>query len=213
MPYTPHLLVTWSGTLGANEIWTTGCRYRASDGSTPDSEGLDTLVEGIAPVSATQFHDGTSGIPGGVQLQYLKANWILANGKYRDPVTHLHEFSPKVNGTAGVFTPDFCTTSIQLATGFKRGRAHVGRMYWPNFGLAMDGMIPPSVTAVARGQALVWWDILSASVTGFRPIVASRLDGTVRDVTQWRMGNILDVQRRRKNKEPEVFEEHAVTVV
>lgn len=217
MAYAEHLLVTWSGTLGPNEIWSTGCRYipNAAVGQpVPSSDDLDNTVSDHQAAVAAQFANAGSGIPGGVKLQFFKMNWILPNGRYRDPVTHLHEYNPQVNGAAAAQTPDFTTTAISHRSGLTRGPAHAGRQYWPNFGLALTSIVPSLVDASARNGALAWHhNMLRVAVGGvdpmdtwsYLPVIASRKYGVNRRITEFAMGNVLDVQRRRKESEPETY--------
>lgn len=217
MAYAEHLLVVWAGTLGPNEIWSTGCRFipNAAVGQpVPTSANLDDTVDLVQAGVATQFANAGGAIAAGARLQFFKMNWILPNGKYRDPVTHLHEYNPTINGPAGPQTPDFTTTAISLETGFKRGPAHAGRQYWPNFGLPLSSVVPSLVDASARSNALNWYRSMLAIAVGgsggvdswsYLPVVASRTYGVNKRVTGFRMGNVLDVQRRRKESEPETF--------
>lgn len=210
MAYTEHILVTLSGTLGANEIWSCGMRFKnltdPGAPTIPDSAGLDVMVEDCWPDVADVWDNAGSGIPGNVGLQFLKINVIEPDGKYRDPVTHLHEWKPPVPAGGAAQTPDFTTTCISLLTGFNRGRAHRGRVYWPNFGLPLSSVVPSKVDASARNGALNWMLSLIGALSPVGDlIVASGLDGTIRKVTRLECGDILDVQRRRKNHEPETY--------
>lgn len=212
--YTPHVLLNLSGPLGPQEEWSTGCRYIAPAGLIPTQAQLQELCDDTADDFATQWVKAAGHIGATAGLKTIKINAINPDGKYRDPITARHDFQTAIYGPDSPSMPDFNAISLTLGTGYNRGRAHSGRMYPPNYGVPLASASPPKIAAQQQGELGIWLkDLLQIIVDGvggiqlnlLRPAVCSKIDGTVRPVTEIRVGNVIDVQRRRKNHVTEVY--------
>lgn len=133
----PHLQLSWGGTLGnaGQEIWTNGVRFHVPDyvGNGPDTAGLQAIMVAVdAQVKAWVLDVGSlSGIGSDVKYEWVKANWVLASGLQRDTNTNRADaVGGPYSGHSGL-VPWYQTYAITLQTGFKRGRAHTGRIFPP----------------------------------------------------------------------------------
>jgi len=208
--YAPHTLVAFGGVLntGADipEIWQCGVRVTDVVGGGPLANH-DAYLAGIKDPLGTWFGlVGTYGFPSACTLNWIKANPITAAGKYRDDTTHLFDYPTPVAGGCVVpyFSPvpDILCAAISWTTAKARGKSHAGRIYLPNW--SIQTTVPGSMrlangmTAgwLARGVALL--KVLSDSNVHAVPIIASSA-GPTAQITGVRVGNVLDVQRRRKD--------------
>lgn len=218
MPFTPHIYVQFSGAIANGEVWSSGCRVRSLKGAVTTAQ-LQTWIDGIKTRIAAEFNSSASGgLGAGASLTSLKMNNIDATGHYADQGnTAVTSWNPAISFGAQPTLPEFCSVVVSLQTAFAHGRAHAGRQYWPNYALPLDGLCPPSATAAGRTAALAWHKrVMSIICNGapdgdpdqsksFQLVVASSIDGSIHDVTQFAMGNIVDVQRRRKNAYKETY--------
>jgi len=207
MAYTPHFLFTFAGrwTNEPGEIWecTTRLRSNAGGGVTLDPEAY---LEAIKTPFAEWFVAPTSGMHGQAELQTLKCNAIGADGLYvSKSVTHLTDYAPGFTGGKAGIAPGFCSLAFTWETGILRGPGHRGRIYPPNpTGTMASAMRVNAATAEAaalsgRAYLLVLRNAAGADgVKGF-PVVASKVDGSIHEITGVTVDDILDVQRRRKN--------------
>lgn len=219
----PHTYVGFGGTLNTGatypEIWTCGVRViDVAAGALPLADPQGYADEIATTLQAWYTHapsgGGQQGFPATATLEWLKVNNILPDGKYADGITHGHNYSPAVPGAvtvAGhVFQPDIMSLAISWTTDYKRARAGKGRIYLPNYHVAM--LEPGGMTTqvgytsywLATGQALL--DVLrnSAGTHQATPVICSTF-GDHHPITGVRVGSTLDVQRRRKSAVPETY--------
>lgn len=111
-----------------------------------------------------------------------------------------------VVGGSGAQNHPFQTSivqSLRTAVAGARGR---GRLYWPATGLALDSAslrVPTASVSAALGAVKAYLasidTIVKAQSAGSTLCVWSRTDNVLRDVNEMRMGDVLDVQRRRRD--------------
>jgi hypothetical protein len=170
---------------------------------------LDEIISpSVGPSITDWFTDPGSYIPGSVSLEWIKAVNIAPDGTYSsDPVTRA------LSATGGSVTTAQCSF-LSVALSFKTdgiGRRNKnGRVYPPNFAapLAVAGGAAITSTAqtdlVASAQELIAALSPHGAEFEFLPSVISTKGGHER-ITKVRVGNVMDVQRRRKNAVPEVY--------
>jgi hypothetical protein len=96
------------------------------------------------------------------------------------------------------------------------GRSYRGRMYWPVLTQAIpaDGKLPTtSITLAARALSFVQMlETLSqeAPLATMAPVVVSKAQNVVTEVTAVRVGNVVDTQRRRRDNLVETFASQAI---
>lgn len=210
--YHPHTLVSFGGDLNDGELWNCSLRIVSPDGTHGPISNPGGYVTSQGPILRTFFMDSDAGFNAGARLTYLKANSIGVDGKYSDPtVTHQHDIADCQgirNGTQALFT-SLCFSWTTDAT---RGLAHRGRMYPP---LALPAVvdsgskISTSYRDSMADQAKLLLDILAGNTStdgewGW-PVIASSKSQTWNRITGIEVGNVVDVQRRRKNRVVEAY--------
>nr|CRY97259.1 hypothetical protein [uncultured prokaryote] len=215
MAYKPHTLVAFGGTLkdgGLNEIWQVGIRVVQPAGSGAPTEPLTdpaAYMEGISLVLG-DWYGGSVLHTSEATLDWLKVNNIGADGKYSDPSSsNVYDYSPKITPTGDALYPNVLCTAYSWLTDVARGPGRTGRIYLPNNAAALatpGGMLLNAGSPGAMlTDALALLDVINNTAspdTGepAQPVVASKVNATNSNITSVRIGNVLDMQRRRKNK-------------
>lgn len=216
--YHPHTSVTFGGVLNLaaaeHEIWQCGIRVMKPGNPGAPLDDHDAYLTSIAAPLATWFGDaGNPTFPPSASLNWIKANPIGTDGTYSDPATHLHDYSAAQlgGGAADTAMPDILCIALSWQTR-KAIRHHSyathGRIYPPNYGrLTQSGTMRaapgfPGLWAT-KGAALL--TILAGTTVPAIPVIASGHGGEYEHITGCRVGDVYDVQRRRKSAVPEVY--------
>lgn len=211
--FTPHTYVTFGGRLNergtADEIWQCGIRGINPVSGGPIDEGqLDAYADAIVGgVKAWFGHVESLHAPQSF-LDWIKVANIAASGHYSgSPVIR-----DSLNTAGGGDTPklpSFCSLAISWGTGATFGKAQRGRIYPPNFSATVyAGTSHTDATATGHIQTRAH-DLLdtlaqTAAEFEFRPHVMSST-GPHRLITTISVGDVVDVQRRRKNAAREAY--------
>jgi len=216
--YHPHTLVTFGGILNEaqpdKEIWQCGIRVMKPGNPGAPLDDHDAYLDSIAAPLATWFgiQDAPS-FPNAARLAWIKANPIQADGTYSDSVTHLHDYStPQPGGMQNpTVVPDILCVCLSWQTR-KAIRHHSyashGRIYPPNYGeYGQAGSM-----RLNGGQAGLWAQrgadlltILKGTSVPAIPVIASGHGGEYEHITGCRVGDVYDVQRRRKSALNELY--------
>lgn len=147
-------------------------------------------------------------------LQGAKWNHIGTDGKYvaRDRTRNLAAQAPTPGGGGTGYPLQICWTTTWL-TAAQRGRASKGRTYWPTSVpvTAGDdcrvGGVRPSEFAYSCAQMIQDMNqVMKDAGVGARAAVMSNIGaGETNFITSTRVGNRLDIQRRRDNHMPERY--------
>lgn len=219
----PHRVVkvTLSGTMfGGQEIWSTGFHMGFEDQDAPA-----ITPQGVADVSAaweTFFGAATSQIHS--NYLYSQCKMVMLNNDGRTIADSAQYHSPavaKAGGYAGPAFPPQIALVATLANSLPRGLATKGRMFLPGVTVSPDntGHIAANVcTNIATNLQTFFNTIFQDADTPGNPVLASTgrgpllMDGAVRNVTQIRIGNVFDTQRRRRNALAEQYTIKPVSV-
>ena len=211
--YTPHTLVTFGGRLNergtADEIWQCGIRgINPVTGGPVDDSQLQAYLDAIVSGIETWYGHVQSYHAPQAFLDWVKVANINAGGHY--------SASPKIADTLNTpgggdspHLPSFCSVAISWGTGATFGKAQRGRIYPPNFSVSVyAGTSHTDATTTANIQARAH-DLLDTlaqteSEFEFRPHVMSST-GPHRLITEIKVGDVIDVQRRRKNAAREAY--------
>lgn len=207
-----HLYLTLHWNNGGVPAETGQCGIRF-DSITPPTQAM---VLSCASAVQTFWAAATSGIEPDYRLAYLRLAQIGPNGKYMPgTVAYDHTYPGPVAGGAPATTARFplqIASVATLLTALPRGQAYKGRIYlpWINSGLnsgyayqladvnnrantlsqmisTLNGILPGKATIFSKG-------------TKAAPTV-----GAKNKVTGLKIGTKPDVQRRRANREVEVY--------
>lgn len=199
--------VTWSGTMPGGEVWSVGCAFMPNFGNALDTFGeLDAWAAGIAA--------GFTGDVLPTNIRSLLSSAVAVNKvrtEYLDTNSNLIQaaeatFSP-VQGTGSPTKPYQTSVVSSLLTGVP-GRSNRGRMYWPAIGapFAASTLRLPGATAqdiaddtVQLLQHCVDEALIADPAGALVPAVASRTLAQRRMITAVEVGDIFDVQRRRRD--------------
>lgn len=230
MTYKRHWLLSWGGTLAANQdIWSNNVRLTNNQSGSVDSipgVTLDSFLDDMVTDIRTWMRNPSSYHSGNVQCQWVKLNEIGPDGRYTDTgntrVRNLVGTSGTfavINGTATTEVPSFQSVCVTTTTAKTRGRASKGRLFIPQCAppLVGGGFIDPTAQQAMATAAAAFFSALGdepgIDATNFRAAVVSGIGdpGPTEDITGVRVGNVLDVIRRRKNAITETYKSAAVS--
>lgn len=220
MAYTPHALFVMSGTIGTGvdqDIWSVGIRgtfdYSASSGDDGSSWYLasQAWLTLNKPAIQTWFASAAASQRTDASLTRLKMNRIGADGKYQFPAFPSSQ-AAVASGNVSYTTASFITIAASFKTAIGAGPAANGRIYLPfgatATGVSLDrissGSTAGYATAVKNLLGILKTPTSAPTVFSFTPSVYSR-SGPHSPITGVRVGDVLDVQRRRKNALREVY--------
>lgn len=217
--YPLHALFEFGGTLeevsAGDEIWACGIRGFFGHGgpgtmTTWPSLDLDATLAAQYTNLLAWFGSVGAAMAGTAYLRWAKLNVIGSDGKYADKTTTHVIDSSSVNGAAAATMPSYMSLAYSWETERKRGLAARGRIYPPNFTMSFTGSAVTSAettTAVTSGKTLLTALNVSDGLDGgvFTPAICSSQDAAWAEINGVRVGNIIDVQRRRRNAVAEVY--------
>jgi len=208
--WTEHSLFTFGGVLNSAapdpEIWQCGVRVGATGAGGHLADPDAFLAEVIAPMSAWWSSSASATFPASAKLAWLKVGQIGTNGKYTDFVPHIHDYAPAIAGAGSVSIPDILgvATSWVTTQAVRRGSyASHGRIYLPYYCVqpaTAGGMRISSLQqGLIRDNGVALLNIINDVSQNAVPIIASGHGGEVHTIVGVRVGNVIDVQRRRKD--------------
>lgn len=130
----PHFQLAWGGTIGtpAVEVWSNRVNWANNQSGDAPFDNVQAACTAVAADVRAWFIDTDSQIGAGCQLNWVKLNFINAQGAYRDPITARYDYpvpAGGVNTSSPVIWPQ--TYCLTLRTALARGRGHSGRVYPP----------------------------------------------------------------------------------
>jgi hypothetical protein len=198
----PHLYLQWGGTLPGNETWSCGLRLsEINTGPWPDTDAAAMLPAVATAIEA--FHARpASMISAFCNLTFVKLNPINVSGHYDLPTTNELVIAPESGGSSTNLYPNQVALVASLVTAVTRGPAHAGRIYlpMPTAALGTDGEISSGDRDTIKGSLNTLLTQLNAVRSTYAVAVHSRKAGAPaqRIVTGWKVGRVLDTQRRRR---------------
>lgn len=213
MPVPRHVAYQITGTAPAGEIWTNTIRY--SDGSSGAFTGLDLAAAAQqvkdrwhSMLLATNWFPASYAVTGCSAYVYGDSGTLVEQAA-SDAVVEL--------GSGGQRMPHSTAIVASLITGVP-GRRTRGRIYLPLTGAEVatnNGLLPlvgqqlvaDSVAAALEDLRVAGYDV---GADGLDPVVVSTTGGLATPITTVRVGNVPDVQRRRRNGLAETYASAAV---
>lgn len=217
-PTIDYMLLRWGGTAwSGNEIWS--CQMKTLG---PVTGGTSGMLAGAkadigSMVDVVSNYVDSDRWPDSHQLQWVEFNPIDGStGKYAYPFDPVKQELPSpVSGRAGHSAPQLATC-ISLRGDRTRGPGSNGRWYQPSTGGAMPDLSGQMSLAQANATLAAALTFLAAvkGVGGVGPIpgpwvpqlVGTGLGGSHNsNVTEVRVGRVLDTQRRRRDALDEAY--------
>lgn len=198
-----------SGTIGAGgEIWSTGVNFIPDVGPAVISPGD---LAAWAESAAVELEAGlgtvlNTGVSANGTIDEVRAYYYPSN----DGPAQFVGIAPcdyVGSSTSNNPLPTSMVFSLLTATA---GRSFRGRMYWPALSLTINtsGRFPSSVMTSAATDAANLLTALAGAVTiatDLTPAVVSKTRNLVTPVTQIRVGDVPDTQRRRRDALVEAY--------
>lgn len=218
MAYSNQFLkITWIfGIIGTDEIADTSLNYTSAPSWTGAATALGEIDDGdIASIAGNMINllQTTGGRWADYsELRSVKIAAVGTDGHYLvDP--RIYEDTAPTTGVA-IGNPAQCTTVISLRSGFSIGGGNRGRMYLPHF--YMSGLTASPFSDSTQAQHLADEAVsfvnatttdMNANVTAtiFPAIMSQVGGGTSKGVTEVRVGNVTDTQRRRRDQLAETY--------
>ena len=212
----PHRVarVTLSGTcFGGAEIWSTG--FYLGRENADASPITPTAVSDVANAWNTFFQDPESCISGYYEFTMCKIAMIEEDGKTIPDSAQYYSPPALVKGGAGNSSqaPQVSLVAT-LANSLPRGLATKGRMFLPGVAREVNAtghLDTLWTTGIADNLQTFFNTVYNDADLPRNPVLASvgrgplLTDGTIRNVTQIRVGNVYDTQRRRRNGLTEAY--------
>lgn len=213
------IYMTFGGSLAVTEEWNTGLHFAHPEGGTGDHNvtvaewnaliGSANLAANLQAILTTWFQSGNSGAAIGAlsDLRYLKLAYLDLDGTYLSDPPFVSEFAPVLAPVTTPLPPQVSYV-VSLRSGLVLGDANFGRMYMPpptwlvgqNAGLASSAEVTAARTA-ARTMINGITSRLATQVPGIKPVIMSKKGiGTTKAVAKIGIGQVLDTQRRRRNR-------------
>lgn len=212
-----YIRVMLRGTLPGGESWSVNPAYNETTNVvTWDQEAGQSAATAIAAITLGTGLNGlrSNAAPGSIVRVERRTDAGILVGAAEAPWT--------ITGTgasAAVHPPQTsCVLSLRSNTPGSRGR---GRLYWPALGATLNAttlrLSAPTTSAVADA-AVAYLDAIetalkeqlnpSPSLIDYHLCVVSPTTATRTDITRIEVGDVLDVQRRRRDK---LVESRAIT--
>jgi hypothetical protein len=217
MAYPKNFLrLTWLFNMAAyGEIAETGLHVTTLGTSPFDAVAA---LAAVTTTQATTLETAMGTLLSGTNIKFgaygtLNGLKIAACGTDGDYLTDPRVFTDYSVDGNDTHVPPQCSIVLSLRSGTAFGTANYGRMYLPWTTFPQDGTLPyGTVTdtdqlAVAGVAFIHAVNTAAAAWTAGSSVVnLSQKDaGTVKPVTKVMVGNVIDTQRRRRNKLPEVY--------
>lgn len=228
MPYNrEQIYLTWGGSLPSSasvtgdEIWQCGVRFASLGGTGTAMGGFNAFSLADVAAAIKAYHAlSTVYIAQDVRLEWVKAAYLRTDGKYAtDP--RVEGISPFQlgGGGSGFLQPLQASVAVTLWSGETLGRANYGRFYLPTpslprtlytatMGVTNSANIATNTrnmlqTVDGEISTLQWdWELAVMSSVGL---------GATKPVTEIKVGNVVDTQRRRRNAITESYSVAAYT--
>lgn len=219
-----QLYVTWGGTIGTaatGEVWQCGVHYAPITPSgvvgNPTQAQADALWNQLSG-----YHAATqAGIANAAKMTFVKVAHLDIQGEYTtDPVISDHSAEP-VSGGVGVGTSiPQGTVAVTMHSGTTFGKANYGRFYlpWASFSVSDSGHIGSGqvgnlLTLTTNVFEACYTAVNTNSASGGTLALTNMSQvgaGTNKRPTQWRIGDVVDTQRRRRNRIAENYQTGAL---
>lgn len=211
-----HFKLTFGGQVGDDiDEWSTGIRIApVTLGAVVDWPAAVTQIgQYYIPVVETLWQSVKKYASVGIDLRWLKLAAIGTDGKYVPGIDpYIFDFEAAIPGTAGGSSggPQSAVV-LSLRTNRNRGAATKGRMYLPLTGMTASGTtfkLSSTYTGQIADAGKTFIEQLRVvnETTTFGPYIMSGIgNGAINGINYVLVGDMLDTQRRRRNKFTEEY--------
>jgi hypothetical protein len=212
MTYQPHVRLTMEGSLYASASEANPIEIFSCTLNLLPTVDFDPLTDPIPPDVITAcnawFGRAATGIHPYCFLETIKYNTIDSSGHYAQDFSVQHvQTGVHGGGSEGFFMAPQVSYCVSLATG-NRGARNRGRFYvpFPTLQVTQNRRMDPTQQNNAKNSAVTFLNDINATANVQEVVVASGAGtGTNSPVTQVRVGDVFDTQRRRRNGLPESY--------
>jgi hypothetical protein len=195
--------VVMGGIISSTDTWSTGYSFKVS-GGVPSAADLNGLCNAAGVQWVTDFwtktttgyrnHTSTAVTWNSVKAYYYPAGSVVATVTGSKPPT-------PDSGTAGVGLPPQCALVASLLTGLA-GRHNRGRSYLPMpVGVLSNGRLTGTTMTDVANNLAIWLGHMNTTTVGALSFNACVGTGSCPSLTQVRVDDIVDTQRRRRDKQ------------
>lgn len=204
--YAPHIAVVFGGALTSEvqpEIWQCTVNVVPASGDVADFDCDGYLFAIQAPLQTWWEYPGHKN-GNTATLSFIKANPIGPSGHYLSSTdSHFYDYSPPTAGGGAIVHPDILCSVTTWTTAKQRGPGSKGRIYLPNqwgnsTGMTISAADQANLMSTGKGLLTALQNTAVPAVQVV-PVVASGVNATNTPINGVAAGNILDVQRRRKD--------------
>ena len=212
----PHNVIRILGASPDGEVWSVNPRFvlhgvLGGQAAVEDQGAMETICANIAalndgyvlPTVLRQALSSSLSITG-IRMEAISDEGLLAGAAE-------HTLATPVAGSTAPIRPLNVAWCVTLNHGAQYGRSGRGRLFWPALGSVPTLSTTVRVSASQRATfltALTGWleavagiinDDSGMATTSARQVVWSRVKGTITQVDNLSLGDILDSQRRRRD--------------
>jgi hypothetical protein len=214
MPYpTQFIRLTWGGGFQAEEEqWSNGLNFASPSGFVnSEFQALGDVLPLIGTIIQAWHTNPDAGISNRCTLEWVKIALIGTNTSYAEEAIEYQYIAPVAGGSTGAIETQR-SLAVSFKTAVRRGPASNGRFYIPAYrlGVGSDGRVTTSDQTDLLAAALVFIADLNDEISNVLPttslhVMSAQGSGHQEPVTSIRVGNVIDSQRRRKNKMIETY--------
>jgi hypothetical protein len=212
-----HHVTLFGDMFGGNEIWTTGFSLGQTNGGDEDQAPTEAEAQAIAEAFRSMWVLSTNSFSSSYRFTGVKVAHVNTLGKSDTALTRFYNLPTQAAGPTTSNTPlAQAALVVTLQTLKQRGRGSKGRMYLPGLAepVGTDGKLATTNVTRVANQMKIFFDAVNASaaVPGVVVLNSAEVAGTpykapeMNRVASVKVGNVVDTQRRRRNKLVEQYQ-------
>ena len=199
-----HNVVRILGYLPGGEVWSVTPKFASPLGMVTEYEDLETWAEAIGTeiLSWTSTNRLRGFLSSQAGIEGVRVEYRNSTGELEQAAEYI--FPSRFAGSGSPRMPYQCSAVISLRTG-RPGRSFRGRLYWPCLTPSLTTAtlrIPPDDTVVLAGNMAQFLNFIRTSAPvehDLAAVVVSQTRNTYTPITQLQVGDIVDIQRRRRD--------------
>ena len=205
--------LSWGGVVAGQDVWTNGISLAEYS---VGGDGAITAFADLEPVDFKTAIDaafgGANGICDFLTLTWIKLALIGTDGLYLEEAK-IYDYPTPLQGTSNFIMSPQDTVVVSLLTDTPRGLANRGRIYLPS-GFAQPGAGTGVIGSTGVNTVLTKFHTFFDAVNTvgqtstppvFVSVASATRTGAIHIVQSIEVGNIVDTQRRRRNRLSESY--------